>query len=191
MEKYYDNWKDTRYVCGCSWEGFGKDLRQGEDYTGVIEFCCPKCRAVVIEVAFPTLNESRANWDKLNAAERKWIETIEKSQADFERGKLQDASQLPNIDERSFVLDWDTIEDRAAGSETFIKHGDRIIFREPARYEGYNRFVEVAQILRQRYGKALTDLRPTKRSELYLYGDCFASLSVVAEGRKRIFPTRD
>ena len=37
--------------------------------------------------------------------------------------------------------------------------------------EGVERFAEVLEILRQRYGARLVELRPTERSGLYLYGD--------------------
>ncbi len=66
-------------------------------------------------------------------------------------------------------------------------HGDTIIFREPVIYEGYERFVEVARILRGRYGAALRDLVPTERSETYLYGDRLSAPQTVAEARRKIF----
>ena len=72
-------------------------------------------------------------------------------------------------------------------SETLIKYGDTIIFREPVVFEGYERFIEVAQVLRSRYGAALHDLVPTDRSSTYLYGDCLSSPRTVDEARERIF----
>jgi hypothetical protein len=40
-----------------------------------------------------------------------------------------------------------------------------------AYYEGYRRFAAVFEILRERYGSRLAEVRPTPASELYLYGD--------------------
>jgi hypothetical protein len=54
-------------------------------------------------------------------------------------------------------------------------------------WEGYERFIEVAEILRKRYGTALRDLIPTPASELYLYGDELSSPRLIAQTRKRIF----
>ena len=86
----------------------------------------------------------------------------------------------------SFTLYWD-FADHGSSRETLIKHGDNVIFAEPALYEGYERFIQVAEISRSRYGAALRDLIPTTASELYLYGDCSPSHAILAEARKRIF----
>jgi len=57
------------------------------------------------------------------------------------------------------------------GSRILIKHKDVLVFSEPARFEEYPRFGEVAEILKARYGDRLTDLVPTARSESWLYGN--------------------
>lgn len=137
-------------------------------------------------VMLPTVEESRANWDKLSDVERKEVEVIENLQAKFADGKLSEASQLPEIASPSFVLHWDFVH-AGFDSETLIKHGDTIIFREPVIFEGYERFIEVAEILRARYGAALHDLVPTDPSLTYLYGDSLSSPGTVAKARKRIF----
>lgn len=111
--------------------------------------------------------------------------------AEYERRKLREPSQLPPIDSPSFTLEWDWGDCPGAEwrGETHIKHGGAVIFAEPAVYEGYERFIEVAEILRARYGTALRDLVPTARSELYLYGDRMSSPGKVADARRRVFAT--
>jgi hypothetical protein len=52
-------------------------------------------------------------------------------------------------------LIWDFEADEDYG-RTLIKHGDVVIFSEPARYEEYRRFEEIAQIL-----KATSDINIT------------------------------
>ncbi len=52
-----------------------------------------------------------------------------------------------------------------------LRHGDREIWRELAYYEGYQRFAAVFELLRERYGSRLAEVRPTPASEVYLYGD--------------------
>ena len=134
----------------------------------------------------PTTEEARANWDKVSEWDRKNIEKAEAFRAEFERRKLRELSQLPDIPEPSFTLSWDCAGEESH-KETLIKHGETIIFAEPALWEGYERFVEVAELLRARYGTALRDLIPTKGSELYLYGDASGSDRTVAAGRESIF----
>ena len=138
-------------------------------------------------VMLPTVSESPANSDKLSDVDRKQVELIESSQTEIAGEKLSDASQLPDIESPSFILHWDFV-DAGLDSETLIKYGDTIIFREPGVFEGYERFIEVAQVLRSRYGPALHDLVPTDRSSTYLYGDCLSSPHTVDEARGRIFP---
>ena len=65
---------------------------------------------------------------------------------------------------------WDCEADEDYGRR-LIKHGDAVIFSEPARYEEYRRFKEVAEILKAKYGDRIKDLVPTEGSKLNLYGD--------------------
>jgi hypothetical protein len=141
-------------------------------------------------MGFPTLEEARANWDKLSRDERKDLEETEKSHAEFKRRKLREPSQLPEISTPCFTLTWD-IKGLSGSTrpDTVIRHGETVIFAEPACWEGYERFIEVAKILRRRYGEAIKDLVPTEASELYLYGDRLSSPDTVRYERKRIFST--
>jgi hypothetical protein len=136
-----------------------------------------------------TTEETRANWDNLSEAERKQLEERERFLANFSERKLRASSQLPDIESTSFKLRWDFAETEL-GSETLLMSGDKVVFREPALFEGYERFIEVAEILRARYGTALRDLVPTKGSEIYLYGDRSTSPDTVAKARRRIFFSR-
>ena len=63
------------------------------------------------------------------------------------------------------------------------------LFSEPAVYEGFDRFAEVARILKARYGTRLRDLVPTVASGTYLYGDTYRSFSVVEGVRAELFGT--
>ena len=65
---------------------------------------------------------------------------------------------------------WDFEADEDYG-RTLIKHGDVVIFSEPARWEESRRFREVAEILKAKYGDRIKDLVPTEGSKLNLYGD--------------------
>ena len=189
MRKYYDNWRDEEFDCPkCKWHGPGSALSLGDYTLDYAERVCPVCEECITVVLHPTIAESRANWDKVSEWDRRNIEAAEARHADFASRKLREPAQLPAVAEPSFILHWDFADDDSL-KETLIKHCDNVIFAEPAFYEGYERFIEVAEILRSRYGAALRDLIPTNASELYLYGDCYPSYAIVAEARKRIFST--
>ncbi len=191
MPNYYDNWRAEDYECAvCKWHGDGAALKQGEVTGEYFELQCPRCSEVVTIVMNPTIEESRSNWDKLSEADRRQVEAIEKHRADFEADRLSESSILPDIGADSFTLSWD-FHHAGFGSTTLIKHGDKVIFEEPAIYEGYERFIDVAEILRARYGPALRDLIPTEGSQMYLYGDRLGSPGTVEEARKRIFSRTD
>jgi hypothetical protein len=190
MRNYYDNWREQEFDCpACKWHGPGSALSLGDYTWEYAERVCPVCEECLTIVLHPTIAESRANWDKVSEWDRKQIEAAEARHTDFARRKLREPTQLPDISEPSFTLSWDFV-DEGPHRETLIKCGEKIIFAEPALWEGYERFVEIAEILRARYGAALCDLMPTAVSELYLYGDYSGSSRVVAAARKRIFDIR-
>jgi len=187
---YYDDWKSAALECPrCGWKGTF-DQGSVEYYKELMDSSCPRCDChdapILAIVSYPTTEESRANWGKLSDEERRGVEERERFLANFAARKLRDPSQLPDIESPSFILHWDLF-DAEPDCETLIKHGETVIFREPAIYEGYERFIDVAKILRARYGSALCDLVPTDRSETYLYGDRLSSPETVAEARRKIF----
>ena len=151
MLNYFDNWRQSEYDCPqCKWHGLGSELSRGEMHHEFSELLCPSCGGEITYLLFPTLQEYRTNWDKLSDATRELVERRERFETQFDREGLKDPSQLPNIDSAKFVLDWDFTGEESSDHRTLIKHGDEVIFSEPAFYEGYERFVQVAEILRHR-----------------------------------------
>jgi len=69
---------------------------------------------------------------------------------------------------------------------TVLRCGERELWREPAVYEGADRFEEVVALLAQKYGPRLQDVVPSSASELYLYGDHLSSIANVEATRKRV-----
>jgi len=187
MPLYYDNWKNSAFACEhCEWHGTGNDLEQGEVYSTYCELLCPACHQYITVMMFPSLEESRVNWEKLSDAERKQVEDIEQFQANFQVRKLRDTTPLPAISSTEIVLYWD-FQVNGKDRETVIRHGDAAIFSEPAIYEGATRYLEVADILIKRFGNALQDLIPTRQSELYLYGDQMHAPKMIEEYRQKHF----
>ena len=186
MASYYGSWRDDVYTChACGWEGAGGQCRQGEVYRELYEICCPSCGGKVGLVLFPTTEESRQNWDKVSDEDKRAVERVEAHRKDFAARSLKSPQQLPDIEGDDLVFTWD-IEDGARGGDTLIKYGGEIIWREPAFYEGYERFAEVARLLRRKYGARLQDLVPTRKSQLYLYGDRLSAPEEVKKVRRSL-----
>jgi hypothetical protein len=159
-------------------------MREGAITADLLELKCPACGYCFSLIGFPTLEECRANWNMLSPTERKSVEQAEAFRREFASRKLMAPAQLPEINDPAFVLEWDK-----SGNETIIRRGERVFFTEPAVWEGYERFIKVAEILRSKYGNAIYDLVPTPASEMYLFGDRLASPGIVEAARKRIFGT--
>jgi hypothetical protein len=118
-------------------------------------------------VSYPTLDEMLAS---ANPADVEYAKGLKQIQQRFDAAKLVNKEQLPEVDSTSFTLTWDFVEKN--GEElTIIRHNDRVLLAEPASWEGYERFERVCKIVREKYGARVTDLIPTRRSELYLWGD--------------------
>lgn len=94
---------------------------------------------------------------------------------------LYSPRQLPDLEGDALTLTWDQI-----GAETVITHGDRVVWRERTGWEVYDRFAEIVEILRHKYGSRLVDLAPTERSLYALYGDSSRALFHVASARQSL-----
>ncbi len=69
--QYFENWRTTQFTCSsCNWQGLGSDLKIGEVTGMYFELECPECRTYITVVGHPTIEESRANWDKLSKTEQ-------------------------------------------------------------------------------------------------------------------------
>ena len=79
---------------------------------------------------------------------------------------LTSPGQLPELDGEKLILTWDQIE-----ADSIILSEDRVIWRERTGWEVYERFEEIAGILKEKYGRRLKDIVPTPRSLYALYGD--------------------
>ncbi len=171
---YFDDYKSQALECPkCGWKGV---FQEGsvEYYADLMDCTCPICDVfaspMLAVVLYPTLEEARANADRPGI--REWVERIDRGFDRFETQKLKGPEQLPEIDDDDFTLIWDFESDPTQeGARILLKHQSALIFSEPARFEEYPRFGEVAEILKARYGDRIKDLVPTERSESWLYGN--------------------
>ncbi|TVS14940.1 MAG: hypothetical protein EA424_17790 [Planctomycetaceae bacterium] len=191
---YHDDWRERVWKCGnCGWQGPGTDLGTGEMFDELMEMDCPSCYERILVVSYPTLSESRENWSKMSVLEREYAEAIARFSERFEAASLKAASQLPELEGDDLVLEWDFIESDteqtgrfSAIRDTVIRHGEFEVWREPALWEGYERFLQVLGMLRERYGDRLKDLIPTKASRQYLYGDSLSADVKIERAREAL-----
>lgn len=183
---YYEFRRGLQTCAHCQWHGPGKDTRLLEAFTDLAEYACPRCGEKIAVVMYPTIAESRANWNDLDRTDQAYVGLVESRRREFAARSLRTPDQLPDIHADAFVLLWDDDGSDKSGGDTVVRFADRVIWREPSVYEGYWRFDEIAKILRTRYGAALQDLEPTRRSELYLYGDKLSAPGSVVATRNAL-----
>jgi len=188
FEYFEDRWKTEILECEkCHWQGKFEEGAVGY-YDELMDSSCPNCPglygATLAIVSYPTLEQLRANQDKPGI--REYVERIDAGLDKFAREKLREPDQLPEIDSVVIEIEWDFDAQEEDNPRTLLMHGGDAIFSEPARYEAYERFSEVAEILKAKYGYRLVDLVPTPRSEGWLYGDKLSAPSHVESVRDNV-----
>ena len=181
MPSFYDSWKEAQYECPeCSWKGSGAELEQGDMTGEYFDVHCPKCGERRTSIFFPTFEPSRANWNRVTESDKLVVEMAEERQR---QEWLTEIAQLPDIPDPVFTLTWECEASGTSDTKLFLKLGEEVIFQEPGIYEGFRRFVEVAEILKAKYGAALQDLIPTLDSSYMLYGDVGIGFKIVNDAR--------
>ena len=172
----FDMHRDEPVTCpSCGWTGDAKDYK--DFHSDLFDVCCPECDRMILIVPFPTVAETRAaaaagnqraaaGLPGMEAQQKKWAAWARRA----DEMMLRNANELPQLDGDRLVIEWD-IENCDGETLTILRHGDLVIWREIAFWEGIGRFADVVKILRARYGSRLVEVRPTPDSELYLWGD--------------------
>lgn len=94
---------------------------------------------------------------------------------------LYSPHQLPDLDGEEMVFTWDQ-----DGADSIIRYGEVIVWRERTGWEVYDRFTDIAQILKHKYGSRLIDLVPTPNSRYALLGDSSAATFHVDSAREAL-----
>jgi len=176
--KWYSNWQQELLCCSrCGWVGTVSldDLEDPTACGASIE--CPQCHKRIGEVLFPNLRETEEAAAQGNEeASRelsKFREQVAHAQARIDRlkqEKLDSIEGLPELDGEMLEFTWD-IADVAGEKYQVIRLGDTEIWRELAFYENIQRFNEVKELLRKKYGSRFKMLKPTEASQEWLCGD--------------------
>jgi hypothetical protein len=174
---YFDGYRGETFQCPCcSWTG-GFEQVEREQYRDLLDGSCPQCGKMLIVVSFPTAEEIRKAAAAGNEEAQQMLPMVKQREdldAAFEHDGLMSADQLPDLAGNELEFEWDQEQD-GEKNVTIIRCGEAVIWNEPAFYEGWPRFNQVKEILKARYGSRFKSLRPTERSELYLFGDDLGS----------------
>lgn len=184
---YYDDWKSAVLECQrCGWKGCFDDGTV-ETYDDLMDCHCPKCAwpdaPMLAIVSYPTIKESEENWSKLSESERQRITDRKEFLQRWKANRLVSPDQLPEIEGSDLIISWDFVVTET-DDMTVLRHGTTEIWREIALYECYDRFREIVDILRQKYGVRLADVVPTPSSGTYLYGERATSIDIVQTTRR-------
>ena len=166
---------DSSAVVTCSDCGrSGTGAKSQEFYADLLDVCCPVCHRMLLIVTYASIEGTRAAAAAGNARARAALPAMEAQQTSFERKQQQllaEPNELPDLMGSSVCIDWDVEVRDDKERWTVLRYEGVEIWREPAFWEGVDRFAEVFEILHARYGSRLGELRPTRASLQYLYGD--------------------
>jgi hypothetical protein len=181
---YYRFQVEQQTCSDCGWTGTGAETERGETFESLFEFHCPRCQVKMGICTYPTRQEAEEAWDLVPEGDRLQFALQDRLRDACDRHELQRAEQLPDVAEPSFKLVWDVEErDGFPKNWTVIRLGERELWSEPALYEDACRFERIAELLKERYGSAVADMKPTRESLLCLYGDSWAAPGRVAKAR--------
>ena len=182
---YWEYDPDATIECpACGWAGRCEDHQRL--FRDLLDVECLDCERMLLIVSFPTDDETRAAAAAGNKeARREMAEVKRRAVLDRLRAKyeLTSADQLPDLPGDEIVVVWDqieaTLDSRKASYWTVLRHGTLELWREPIYYEGIERLEVIARILQTKYGARLVEIRPTKDSEVYLYGDLLSARDIL------------
>jgi hypothetical protein len=161
--KWFERWEDRSISCqGCSWQGHAraKELEPVESNNGATtEFRCPSCGRQLISVDYSaSTDQIVAHWDMLDASTRAAVLCTPERMSRFERDKLRSPSDLPDIKKGPPFLTWNLTRHKDGEISNSVRHGTKLIWIQLALCDGLEEFFRVAEILRQRYGDAITKI---------------------------------
>ncbi len=167
--RYYDLDENEELTCPrCGWNGTAKE-GDTELYRELFDVSCPECEQMLLIVSYPTMGETEEAAKRGNTKALEELSSL-RCRKEFlqslERDRLRSTQQLPELEGEELSFVWDQEENR-----TVIKIGDKVVWSEPAIYEGWERFNEVKDFLKPKYGPRFHRITPTMRSKIYLYGD--------------------
>jgi len=181
MNPNYYTYSTVEYECKlCGWKGLGKDTLLGEGFSELFEFDCPECHENIGCISYPTIAETIKYG---NAEERIEAKKRNEWMVEVEKMRLKSITQLPNIEDDS--IDFTITKSDNDQDYLVVLFNRQEIWREIRTYEYFERFIEIGNLLKKKYGKKMVDLIPEGDDE-YLYGDSLSSVSLIEEFRSNL-----
>ena len=145
----------------CDWEGVGSDL--GLQFQGRQTWAsCPHCFYDLATIT--AFSEEEYENSYIGERCREFV-------AMCKREQITDPKALPSIKGLSLELTWDIDEPEGEPHDyVVVKYKDQEVLREMAYWKNKDRFDEVNEMLKARYGIRFRGLNPTFRSFMYLHG---------------------
>lgn len=168
--RYFDNWIGTVTTCRkCGWEG-PLAVELVDTYEACMAAECPKCWSCLAVFSYPSDSTIRRAAAAGNAeAIRMRAESSRNRKATKRQEELAAARGEPI----GPPADYDALPDLPGGPHSFVWHherggddvaeircGDQVLWREHAGWEHWERFNEVARLLKRRYGADFVRIDP-------------------------------
>ena len=178
----YSNYKATSLTCpNCTWTGTGQNASQNFDGL-VMDLECPTCFKMLAIVDFPTIGQGLV---RSSEAERQALIRKINFQERFRRLSLKSADELPELEGENFIFTFRS-ETIKGDDVNVIEFQGQTVWQEPMVFEGYERFIEIGSILKEKYGNRMKDLVPDETAELFLYGDKLKAPANIANFRQNL-----
>lgn len=176
MSQYY-KYKIQSYTCiQCSWIGIGEQTVYGDDFNNSFEVNCPECDNLLDIIIFPTLDDMLRFGTEDDKQQAKVRQEFLNNVWDKE---LKSPAQLPDIDEKEIIIAL-----REDKDNIILFWNDNEIWRKILTYEYYPRYLQLGEILREKYGKRLVDFKV--ENTIYLGGDSLSAFNKVRKFRKSL-----
>lgn len=175
----YAGYRDQHLTCpDCGWTGLGRDSCQNVGGL-VMDLECPECFKMLAIIDFPTYQETLKRGTE---AERQAVLREINFKEKFKRMSLKTADELPHVEGNNIHFTFRSVTSKGE-DYNIIEFQNQEVWREPMVWEGYERFMEIGCILKERYGSRMVDLIPDETAEMFLYGDKIQAPTLLFEFR--------
>jgi hypothetical protein len=180
MSNYYSYQSETYQCRHCGWSGPGTEVLQGEVFEAGFEVDCPKCHETFRGlIVFPTIEDAL---EKGSEKEKESARAAQASRTERLASHERNLNQLPELEDEGMAF---VLKEIQEGDAWFIviTYQDTVIWKEERYYEYYNRFIEIGNLLKDKYGDNMIDLVPGVYGAC-LFGDNYRAVGLIEDYRK-------